>query len=134
MCTSVNSCLGSSYYGFPRDYLRGFFMKTIETLKDLDIFLNEYPSSSDKECILRIYDNKSDVLLQTIVVKHPVIFIRGIQEFCKSTNLPVSDISVRLVGFISEEFNLGEIEEVIEISPYVYFKKPEEVSSSQENN
>lgn len=108
-------------------------MKTIEKLEDLDIFLNEYPVSSDKECILRIYDNKSDVLLQTIVVKHPVIFIRGIQEFCKNLNIPVSDVSVQLVGFISDVFSLGEIEEPIEISPYVYFKKPEETVVSAEN-
>lgn len=108
-------------------------MKKIETLKDLnDLLLVQ--STANEECILRVYDNKSDVLLQTVVVKHPVIFIRGIQDFCKSLNLPVSDISVRLVGFISENSNLDEIDDIVEISPYVYFNKPkEEVDSSKDN-
>lgn len=107
-------------------------MKTIENLQDLNNLINQYITSKD-ECILRIYDNKSDTLLQTVVVKHPIIFIRGIQEFCKSANLPVSDISVNLVGFIYQESNLREISDIVELSPYVYFTKPEEVKPSEEN-
>lgn len=104
-------------------------MKTIEDLKSLNDVLVGY---GEEECILRIYDNKSDILLQTVVVKHPVIFIRGIQDFCKSVSLPVSDISVQLIGFVSKECNLFNIDDICEISPYVYFKKPEEEESSKD--
>lgn len=100
-------------------------MKTIENLKELNDLLQLH-SVSERECILRVYDNKSDILLQTVVCKHPIVFIRGIQEFCKSVNLPVSDVSVQLIGFISECSQLYEIEDIVELSPYVYFKKADE--------
>lgn len=102
-------------------------MKIIETKEQLEEVLVE--DVRYDECILRIYDNKSAILLQTVVVKHPIIFIRGIQEFCKSVNLPVSDISVQLVGYISHCNDLTSLEEVCEISPYVYFKKPDDSDS-----
>ena len=92
-------------------------MKTIENLKDLNDLLRSNELGSDSECLLRVYDNKSDVLLQTVVVKHPVIFIRGIQEFCKNIQLPVSDVSVQLIGYISLGNNLYEIDDICEISP-----------------
>lgn len=105
-------------------------MKTIETLKELNDFLKFDESGCDYECVLRVYDNKSDVLLQTVVVKHPIIFIRGLQEFCKSVSLPVSDVSVHLVGYISLRNNLLEVNDICEISPFIYFKKPEEIKNS----
>ena len=108
-------------------------MKKIETAKDLNDFLVVNSPAQDYECILRVYDNKSDVLLQTIVVKHPVIFIRGLQDFCKSVNLPVSDVVVYFVGFISPDSNLSEIPDIVEVSPYVYFKKPKEDDSSKDD-
>ena len=105
-------------------------MKKLECAKDLNDFLLCESKSGD-ESILRVYDNKSDVLLQTVVVKHPVIFIRGLQDFCKSVLLPVSDVSIRLIGFISEFSELKAIADIVEISPYVYFSKPkEEVTSN----
>lgn len=108
-------------------------MKTIENLNDLNDLLRFDESGSDYECLLRVYDNKSDVLLQTIVVKHPVIFIRGLQDFCKNLNLPVSDISIQLIGYVSLRNNLLEIDDICEISPYVYFSKPKEEDSSKDN-
>lgn len=107
-------------------------MKTIETLKDLNEFLKFDESGCDYECVLRVYDNKSDVLLQTVVVKHPVLFIRGLQEFCKSVSLPVSDVSVHLIGYISLRNNFFEVDDICEISPFIYFKKPEETVVSEE--
>lgn len=133
MCTGFNSGLRSPDYGFFGNYLRGSFMKIIEKIKDLNDLLFAQSTTND-ECILRVYDNKSNILLQTVVVKHPVIFIRGLQDFCKSVNLPVSDVSVHLIGFISENSNLVEIDDIVEISPYVYFNRPkEEVNSSEDN-
>lgn len=107
-------------------------MKTIETNEDLVQFLADFECDNG-ECILRVYDNKSDVLLQTVVVKHPVVFIRGIQEFCKTISIPVSDISVRFIGMIDCNSLLYEVPEICEISPYVYFKKPEETQVSNED-
>lgn len=104
-------------------------MKTIENLDSLNELL-QCSSSGDDECVLRIYDNKSNILLQSVVVKHPIIFVRGIQDFCKSCNLPVSDVSIQLVGFISHLSELTSIDEICEISPYVYFKKPDDVNES----
>lgn len=107
-------------------------MKKLESSKDLNDFLMCESKTGD-ESILRVYDNKSDVLLQTVVVKHPVIFIRGLQDFCKSVGLPVSDVSVNLIGFISEFSDLKEIDDIVEISPYVYFNKPtEDVTSTDD--
>ena len=106
-------------------------MKIIEKNEDLVQLLNDF-NCSNGECVLRLYDNKSDILLQTIVVKHPVLFIRGIQEFCKSTNLPVSDVSIRFIGMIDKNSCMFEIPEIVEISPYVYFKKAEDTEAIQE--
>ena len=91
-------------------------MKIIETIKELNDILNDDQFGKKDECILRIYDNKSDILLQTVVVKHPVLFIRGIQDFCKSVSLPVSDISVNLVGYILEDNNLVEVSDIFKIN------------------
>lgn len=106
-------------------------MKTVEKFEDLNNLIKSQASEND-ECIIRVYDNKSNVLLQSIIVKHPVIFIRGLQEFCKSVNLPVSDVSICLIGFVSVDSNLFAIDDIVEISPYVYFKKPEEEKQSVE--
>lgn len=103
-------------------------MKRIENQNELQDLMQVL---GDEECVLRLYDSKSNVLLQTIVVKHPIIFIRGIQEFCKSVNLPVSDLSVRLIGFITTDNKLNTSDDVYEISPYVYFKKEEPSSPSK---
>lgn len=110
-------------------------MKLIEKNEDLVQLLEEF-NCANGECVLRLYDNKSDILLQTIVVKHPVVFIRGIQDFCKNVSLPVADLSIRFVGMIDRNSCLFEIPEIVEISPYVYFKRPEEpeqVSSAEIN-
>lgn len=98
-------------------------MKKIENQKDLQDLLQNL---NGDECILRVYDNKSEIVLQTVVIKHPVIFIRGIQEFSKEFSIPISDLSVRLVGFISKDNMLNSCYDVFEISPYVYFSKPKE--------
>lgn len=107
-------------------------MKIIETNEDLVQLLDEF-NCANSECILRLYDNKSDVLLQTIVVKHPIIFIRGLQEFCKAASLPVSDVSIKFIGMIDRNSCIFEVPEIVEISPYVYFKKPEEANVSDVN-
>lgn len=109
-------------------------MKIIENLKELNEILRVSNNGGDEECILRIFDNKSDVLLQTVCVKHPVSFIRNLPDFAKNCNIPVSDISIQLIGYISHCCNLSEVEDIVEISPYVYFKKPEEVENSSVDN
>lgn len=106
-------------------------MKIIERNEDLVQLLDDF-NCSNSECILRVYDSKSDICINTIVVKHPILFIRTIQDFCKSASLPVSDVSVRFVGKIDQNSCLQEIPEIVEISPYVYFKKPEEAGSESE--
>lgn len=104
-------------------------MKIIEKNEDLVQFLEDF-NCANGECILRIYDNKSDVLLQTVVVKHPVLFIRGIQDFSKSVSMPISDLSIRMIGMVDKNSCLFEVPEIAEISPFVYFKKPEETEHS----
>lgn len=81
-----------------------------------------------KHCVLAVFDNKSDVVIQYVIVKHPLDFIRNLNEISKNLRLPVSDMDINLIGFVSPECNLSEVEDIIEISPYVYFKKPEETT------
>ena len=104
-------------------------MKTIEKKEDLVRLLDEF-NCSEGESVLRLYDNKSDILLQTVVVRHPIMFIRGLQDFCKSINLPVSDLSIRFIGMIDKDSLFFESPEIAEISPYVYFTKPDSAESS----
>lgn len=108
-------------------------MKTIDTYEQLVKLLDDFKCANG-EVILRVYDNKSDVLLQSIIVKHPILFIRGIQDFCKTVNLPVSDVSVRFVGMIDEYSCFTAISEIVEISPYVYFNKPKEEAATTQDD
>lgn len=107
-------------------------MKTIENLEQLNDVLR-VSNGGNEECILRIFDNKSDVLLQTICVKHPVSFIRNLPDFAKNCNIPVSDVSVQLIGYILKDNNLEAVD-IVEISPYVYFKKPDVIDDSTKEN
>lgn len=80
------------------------------------------------QCILSLKDNKSHIFLQHVVVKHPLDFIRNLNEFSKNLRLPVSDLDIILTGYISNTLSLQEVDDLITISPYVYFNKPEETS------
>lgn len=110
-------------------------MKIIEKLDDLNSLIQSQSKSSGSSCILVCFDNKSNVKLQSLIVEHPVSFIRNLPQFSKDFNIPVSDVSIQLVGFISPSCGLREIDDIVEISPYIYFKKPDDVNveTSKEN-
>lgn len=80
------------------------------------------------QCILSLEDNKSKIILQHVVVKHPLDFIRNLNEFSKNLRLPVSDLDILLTGYISSNCSPVPSDEIVTISPYVYFNKPEETS------
>lgn len=80
------------------------------------------------QCILSLRDNKSNIILQHVVVKHPLDFIRNLNDFSKNLRLPISDLNILLTGYISSTLTLHEVDDVVTISPFVYFKKPEEVT------
>lgn len=109
-------------------------MKTIETLEDFNSVKLQYQFKANDECIIRLYDNKSEVSLQTIVVNHPISFLRNLQDFCKTMNLPVSDVDIKLIGFISDINGLVEVLDCPSISPYIYFQRPEVVEGSTKEN
>lgn len=82
-----------------------------------------------KKCILVIEDNKTHIQVQEVIVNHPIEYIRNLNEISKALRLPVSDMDIILVGFLGKGYTLSEISDPVpEISPYIYFNKPEEVS------
>lgn len=101
-------------------------MEKIESLGQLQSFYSTVVAEND--CILVIYDNKSQIPLQTIVVHHPLDYIRNLNEVSKNLRLPVLDIDIKCIGYIDKDFNLFKLEDTYLISPYVYFNKPEDVS------
>lgn len=102
--------------------------KKIELTSDYDELRYSHGLSEHDECILRLYDNKSHVHLQSIIVSHPVTFLRNLPDFAKNLNIPISDLEIILVGFISPSGDFSKLPEENIISPYLYFKKPDEVS------
>lgn len=103
-------------------------MKKIENLEDFNVVKVQYQFKDNDECILRLFDNKSDILLQTIVVNHPVSFMRNLPEISQSLKIPVSDVEIKLIGFVSDVNGLIEVKDCPVISPYIYFKRPDELS------
>lgn len=101
----------------------------IENLEELNNLIQPKISNGYK-CIIVIDDNKSNITVHSGIVNHPLDFIRNLNEFSKQVRLPVSDMTILLVGYIGKNFGLYETEDFIEISPYVYFKKPDEVNVS----
>lgn len=99
----------------------------IETLEQLNDLINPMVANGD-QCIISLEDNKSNIILQHVVVKHPLDFIRNLNDFSKNLRLPVSDLNILLIGFISSDFSLHKAVDINTISPYVYFKKPEETN------
>lgn len=102
--------------------------KTLEQISEYEELRFRFGLSDDDECIIRLYDNKSRVFLQSIIVSHPVSFLRNLPDFAKNLNIPISDLEICLVGFISPFGDFSKITDNIIISPYLYFKKPEDVS------
>lgn len=103
-------------------------MHEIQTLEDFNFIKSQNQFSDSDECILRLYDNKSNILLQTIVVSHPISFLRNLPDVSKQLHIPISDIDIILIGFINLCNGLIEIPDRPIISPYLYFKKPDDVS------
>lgn len=104
-------------------------MKKIETLEDLNKEINLHPEK--KDCILSVSDNKSEICIQRVIVKHPVDFIRNLPDFAKTIHIPVSDIDLSCIGYIGENDNIISLgEQSFYISPFVYFKRPEDVETS----
>lgn len=101
----------------------------IEKLDSLNQLISEYDAVG-QDCIICIQDNKSGLNVSNFIVKHPVELLRNLNEISKSCRLPVSDMDIIFVGFLFQNlqiFSLKEDEKVL-LSPYIYFKKPEEVS------
>lgn len=101
----------------------------IEKLEELNCLISD-DIKQGKNCVLAVFDNKSDIVIQYVIVKHPLDFIRNLNEISKNLRLPVSDMDINLIGFVSSDCKLSEVEDIVEISPYVYFKKPEDVDVS----
>lgn len=99
----------------------------IEKIEELNLLIRQ-KINQGQNCILAIKDNKSDITIQSVIVKHPIDFLRNLNEYSNNLRIPVSDMSLLLVGYISSCFNLEEVDDIVEISPYVYFKRPEEVN------
>lgn len=102
--------------------------KEIQLISEYEELRLRYGLSDDDECIIRLYDNKSRVFLQSIIISHPISFLRNLPDFSKNLNLPVSDLEIILVGFLSPFGDFSKISENIIVSPYLYFKKPDDVS------
>lgn len=102
--------------------------KTLELVSEYEELRFQFGLSGDDECIIRLYDNKSRVFLQSIIVSHPITFLRNLPDFAKNLNIPISDLEICLIGFISPFGDFSKITDNIIISPYLYFKKPDEVS------
>lgn len=98
----------------------------LETLEQLNQFIGP-EIENGKRCILVIEDNKSHIQVQQVIVNHPLDYIRNLNEISKGLRLPVSDMDIILVGYLGKGYSLHELETIPEISPYVYFKKPDEV-------
>lgn len=99
----------------------------IEEIGNLNELIAGYVDSGC-QCILSLEDNKSNIIVQHVVVKHPLDFIRNLNDFSKNLRLPVSDLNIILSGFITKTLTFKEADDFIIISPYVYFKKPDEVN------
>lgn len=97
----------------------------IEKIEELNLLIGD-KINKGKNCIIAIKDNKSDITIQYVIVKHPLDFIRNLNDFSKNLHIPASDMSILLIGFVGQELSLEEVDDIMEISPFVYFKKPEE--------
>lgn len=99
----------------------------IEKLVDLNQIISDNHAVS-QDCIICIQDNKSGLNVSNFIVKHPVELLRNLNEISKSCRLPVSDMDIIFVGFLFQNLALLSLEEKTLLSPYIYFKKPNEVS------
>lgn len=102
--------------------------KVIELTSEYEELRYCYGLSDDDECIIRLYDNKSNVHLQSIIISHPIALLRNLPDFSKNLNIPISDLEINLIGFIAPSGDFSKIPDNIVISPYLYYKKPDEVS------
>lgn len=99
----------------------------IEKLDDLNQIISDNHAIS-QDCIICIQDNKSGLNVSNFIVKHPVELMRNLNEISKTCRLPISDMDIIFVGFLFQNLTLISLEEKTLLSPYIYFKRPDEVS------
>lgn len=87
--------------------------------------------ATDNRFVVQYLDNKSGATIrQPTYYQSPLEPIRTLQEFCNSLKFPVQDVCINLFGVCTKD-KLCEIVPLdFELSPYLYYKKSEEVETS----
>lgn len=111
-------------------------MKLIDKEEELKNILKEFGfeygiGATTNRFLVQYLDNKSGVTLRNATYYNsPIEPIRSLQDFCNQMKFPANDVCINLFGVCSQD-NLTKITPLdLELSPYLYYSKPEDSQSS----
>lgn len=111
-------------------------MKLIEREEELKNILKDFGfdygiGATSNRFLVQYLDNKSGVTLRNATYYNsPIDPIRSLQDFCNQMKFPAGDVCINLFGVCKQD-KLTEITPLdLELSPYLYYSKPEGSKSS----
>lgn len=116
--------------------------KTVEFTDEVELkkfllkagFTYDLLGSNDKYVIV-YRDGKSGALIYQGIYDSPIVAIRDLNTIVPQVKIPVSDIVIQLVlAYNPSDFKKKPVQfsDIVVLSPYLYFKKPDEIENKEE--